>query len=92
LSHHFVHARFVITGKVQGVFFRASARTEAQRLGLRGHARNLPEGAVEVIASGDAEAVDAFETWLQEGPPLADVKGVERMSIDDEPVPGFRVF
>ncbi len=92
MSDEKVHARFLIIGKVQGVFYRASARSEAQRLGLRGHARNLPEGAVEVIASGAAQAVAAFEIWLQEGPPLAEVSSIERTPLNDEPAPGFRVF
>ena len=71
-------ARFRITGKVQGVFFRASTRTEAQRLGLRGHARNLPDGSVEVLAVGDADAIDALARWLRHGPPHARVDGVVR--------------
>ena len=61
-------ARFRITGKVQGVCFRAGTRTEAQRLGLRGHARNLADGRVEVLAVGDSEAIDALARWLQQGP------------------------
>ena len=71
-------ARFRVTGKVQGVFFRASTRTEAQRLGLRGHARNLPDGSVEVLAVGDGNAIDALARWLQHGPPQARVDEVVR--------------
>ena len=71
-------ARFRVTGKVQGVFFRASTRTEAQRLGLRGHARNLPDGSVEVLAVGDGNAIDALARWLQHGPPHARVDEVVR--------------
>jgi acylphosphatase len=52
-------ARFIVRGKVQGVWFRASTREQAARLGLDGHARNLGDGSVEVIAIGDAEALDA---------------------------------
>ena len=44
--------RFIISGRVQGVFFRASTREQAQRLGLRGHARNLPDGRVDVLVVG----------------------------------------
>ena len=57
-------ARFIVRGKVQGVWFRASTREQAERLGLDGHARNLGDGSVEVIAIGDAEALDALERWL----------------------------
>jgi acylphosphatase len=61
-------ARFIVRGKVQGVWFRASTREQAARLGLDGHARNLGDGSVEVIAIGDAEALDALERWLHVGP------------------------
>ena len=71
-------ARFIVTGKVQGVWFRASTRDEALRLGLRGHACNLADGSVEVLAVGDGEAIAALERWLHRGPPLARVAGVTR--------------
>ena len=72
-------ARFIVRGKVQGVWFRASTREQAERLGLRGHARNLADGSVEVIAVGDADAIDALERWLHVGPPLARVDSVLRL-------------
>lgn len=75
-------ARFVVTGRVQGVWFRASTRDEALRLGLTGHARNLADGGVEVLAVGDGEAVAALERWLHRGPPLARVAGVARFDAD----------
>ena len=55
-----IAARFLVSGKVQGVFFRASTCEQARRLGLRGHARNLPDGRVEVVSAGTEEAVDAL--------------------------------
>lgn len=76
-------ARFLVSGRVQGVAFRAHARAEALRLGLRGHARNLEDGRVDVLAMGDDAALEAFAAWLAKGPPLARVDGVERM-----PAPG----
>lgn len=75
-------ARFRIEGKVQGVFFRASTREQALRLGLRGHARNLADGAVEVVAAGDDAALDALQRWLHEGPPHARVDTVQREAFD----------
>lgn len=75
-------ARFLVAGRVQGVAFRAHARREAERLGLRGHARNLTDGRVEVIACGDAAAVDAFARWLAHGPPLARVDAVSREPVN----------
>lgn len=74
-------ALFIVRGKVQGVWFRASTRAQAERLGLAGHARNLVDGSVEVLAIGDAEAIDALERWLHAGPPLARVDGVLRSMV-----------
>ncbi|RME74896.1 MAG: acylphosphatase [Planctomycetota bacterium] len=69
------HAR--VFGRVQGVFFRASSAREAERLGLAGWVRNLPDGSVELWYEGPPEAVEAFERWLQVGPPLARVDRLE---------------
>ncbi|MGH8123512.1 MAG: acylphosphatase [Rudaea sp.] len=87
-------ARFIVSGSVQGVFFRASARAEAQRLGLCGHAKNLADGSVEVLVCGDAATLDALEEWLQDGPPLARVTGVGRSDVDNDAaaMTGFRVL
>jgi acylphosphatase len=68
--------RFLVIGKVQGVYFRHSARLEAQRLHIRGFARNLPDGSVEVLALGSAPAVDAMHEWLKQGPAQARVERV----------------
>ena len=54
----------VIGGRVQGVFYRATAARRAQELGISGHARNLPDGRVEVLACGEEPAVSAFVSWL----------------------------
>ena len=71
-------ARFLVSGKVQGVFYRASTRERALDLGLSGRATNLPDGRVDVIAEGDAVALDALEAWLRLGPPAARVDAVLR--------------
>lgn len=70
--------RFLVSGRVQGVFFRASTRERALALGLCGHAINLADGRVEVLAAGDARALDALEDWLWQGPPDAQVESVQR--------------
>jgi acylphosphatase len=75
-------ARFLVRGVVQGVFFRASTRAQAQRLGVRGHAVNLPDGRVEVLAIGPADAVEQLAQWLQHGPAHARVDAVEREPAD----------
>ena len=83
-------ARFFIEGRVQGVFFRASTKHEAQQLGLRGYARNLHDGRVEVLAVGDAEMLERLAEWLTHGPTHAQVKRVERIAADDgEAGPAF---
>lgn len=84
--------RVWISGRVQGVAFRAYTRVQAEALGLRGHARNLPDGRVEVLACGEEHALEALLRWLEVGPPAARVDSVrvEDASADDCP-PGFRV-
>lgn len=82
-------ARFLVSGVVQGVFYRASTRTQARQLGLTGHARNLSDGRVEVIAHGEPDALDALERWLWQGPPAAEVEGVERAPFDGEATRSF---
>lgn len=85
-------ARFLVSGRVQGVWFRASTRDQAQGLGLRGVARNLDDGRVEVLAFGPTKALDALECWLAIGPPQARVEKVLRGPLDGEPAgPGFSV-
>ena len=82
-------ARFLVSGRVQGVFFRASAREEALKLGLTGYAKNLPDGRVEVLAIGEASAVATLERWLAHGPPLAKVERVARQDAAVEVLEGF---
>ena len=83
--------RYLIVGKVQGVFFRQSTRIEAERLGLHGMARNLSNGSVEVLAHGDAAALDALRAWLAHGPDQACVSEVQEPKgeqMPQIPVPG----
>jgi acylphosphatase len=88
-----VTRRFRVTGKVQGVYFRQSTRREAERLGVRGVARNLPDGSVEVIAQGAHPAVDALREWLKSGPSTARVAGVQEIETSplDPPAASFSV-
>ena len=82
--------RFFVSGRVQGVYFRASTREAAMALGLRGYARNLDDGRVEVLALGDASALAQLETWLWRGPPLARVDSVHTVAASgDEAGDGF---
>ena len=70
-------ADLLISGRVQGVFYRASAQQEAMRLGLVGEVRNLPDGQVEAIVEGPKERVEEFIDWCRRGPPSADVENVQ---------------
>ena len=79
-------ARFIVSGRVQGVGFRFATRTQALALALRGHAINRVDGSVEVLAVGDAAALDALAAWLQRGPAHARVDAVERADLDAPPV------
>lgn len=72
-----VRAELLISGRVQGVFYRASVQQEAQRLGLCGEAGNLPDGRVEVTAEGPREAVEELIAWCRRGPPAAEVEKVD---------------
>ena len=73
---------FLISGKVQGVWFRASTRDEAIKLGLTGYAKNLPDGKVEVVACGEPSAIEKLEAWLWHGPEHANVE--EIIAIDHD--------
>jgi acylphosphatase len=66
-----------ISGRVQGVRFRASARDEAKRMGVSGWVRNLTDGSVEVFIQGQEEKLNSLLSWCYEGPPGASVTGVE---------------
>lgn len=80
-----------VTGRVQGVFFRQSARRQAETLGLTGWVRNLGDGRVEATAEGPAEAIAAWLDWCRQGPPAA---RVDELRIEDEAPAGeagFRV-
>jgi acylphosphatase len=74
--------RCLVSGRVQGVFYRASARTRAQELGVTGYARNLPDGRVEVLACGDPEAVASLCRWLWQGSPASHVTAIDESEVD----------
>lgn len=83
--------RFIVSGRVQGVGFRAATRARALELGLAGSAVNLADGSVAVEAVGAPEALDALQRWLRRGPPLARVAEVRCLPGDSEAAEGFVV-
>ncbi len=83
--------RCIVTGRVQGVWFRGSAQREALRVGVTGWALNRADGSVEVVAHGDDAAVDALVAWLHKGPRLARVDAVQVEPADDPHADDFSV-
>ena len=82
-------ARVVVTGRVQGVFFRAETRDRAASLSLTGWVRNNPDGSVEAVFEGDPERVESVVEWMRRGPGLAEVEDVQ---VDWEDPRGERGF
>ncbi|HEX7915017.1 acylphosphatase [Rudaea sp.] len=85
-------AKFLVRGRVQGVFFRASTRAQALALGLRGYAKNLADGSVEVLACGAEDALDRLQSWLRQGPPAARIDEVHRIDFDASEADGSGEF
>ena len=81
-----------VSGRVQGVFYRATCVRKAESLGLKGFARNLPDGRVEVLACGEQATVEQFIAWLWEGSPASKVTGVETTSCDASEAQRLTVF
>ncbi len=93
LDHHKPVRRIVrvrVSGRVQGVWFRAWTEQEARARGLDGWVRNRRDGVVEAVFAGPPEAVEDMVRVCHDGPPYARVAGVERRDIEDEPPPGFQ--
>jgi acylphosphatase len=76
MAEDLARVNIIVTGKVQGVFFRASALEKAQSLNLRGWVRNLPDSSVEVLAEGSRYALEDLVEWCRMGPPEATVQDV----------------
>lgn len=83
------HLDIIVSGKVQGVFYRASAQTVAGELGIRGFVRNEPDGSVFIAAEGRDELLERFVAWCHRGPARASVTGV---TIHEGPLAGYDDF
>ncbi len=81
--------RFVVSGQVQGVFYRASTETTARRLDLTGWVRNLADGSVELVACGEEAKLRELEQWLWQGPPHARVEQVTAQDVAVQAFTGF---
>jgi len=86
-----IRRRVVVSGRVQGVAFRASARREARAAGVAGFVRNLADGRVEAVLEGEPEAVAVVLAWCREGPSHARVDRVETHDEAPEGLSGFEI-
>jgi acylphosphatase len=84
--------RLVITGKVQGVFYRKSAKEKGCELKITGMVKNIAGGEVEIIASGTKEQLDNFIAWCKVGPPKAVVTKIQIQEQPFQPFSGFLII
>lgn len=84
-----IRRRLLVSGQVQGVFYRDSCRQQAEEKGIAGSARNLPDGKVEVVLEGDEDAVEQMTEWCRRGSDMARVDSVE---VQDEEPQGESAF
>lgn len=82
---------YLVSGQVQGVFYRASTESTARRLGLTGWVRNLPDGRVELVACGEETRLMDLERWLWQGPPHAHVEEVTARNVTAQVFTNFSV-
>lgn len=91
MAGSWVHFDIVVTGKVQGVWYRASAAEKAEELGLRGYAENRSDGSVHILVEGPPGSVDRFITWCRTGPPRAQVHLVRSIKGELAGAPDFQI-
>ena len=84
--------QITVHGQVQGVFFRASAQTQASELGITGWVRNLQDGTVEVYAEGNQNALDRFIEWCRKGPPSAKVSRCDLDWTAPKAISNFKIL
>lgn len=85
-------AHLIVSGRVQGVFFRANVRSKANELGLKDYAKNLENGNVEVVAQGDEDKIKELVDFIKKGPGVAEVKGVEINHRQPENFKNFEIL
>jgi len=86
--------QLIISGKVQGVFYRASAKKIADQMGVQGWIKNLANGNVEAVISGSEEQINQFIKWAWEGPPKSRVDHIDIHLVSDsiDTLPGFSIL
>jgi acylphosphatase len=84
--------KILVTGRVQGVYFRMFTQNKAKQFGIKGHARNLPDGRVEIIAEADHGSIEQLIKWCHKGPVTARVDHVEMTELEpDEVLTSFEI-
>ncbi len=83
--------RITVTGRVQGVFFRASTKTQADNLGLTGWVKNESDGSVMIEVAGDEKSIQNFIKWCHEGPPISRVDNVRLKEIPNQDFKDFKI-
>ena len=83
--------RIKVSGKVQGVFFRASTKGRAEELGIRGWVKNESDGSVLIEAEGEEESMNEFTNWCKAGPLMAKVENIETETIEIGNYSGFNI-
>lgn len=86
------HLNIHIYGLVQGIFFRASAKEQADKLGINGFAKNMPDGSVYIEAEGEKEKLDEFVNWCRKGPMMAKVDKIEIIEASVKKFKGFEAI
>jgi len=84
--------KIIITGRVQGVFFRYLAEKKAQELNIKGSVRNISDGKLEIIAKGEDENMQKFINWCKVGPEYARVEGITLENLPDRELHDFRIL
>ncbi|HET9747149.1 MAG TPA: acylphosphatase [Chitinophagaceae bacterium] len=84
--------RLIIKGKVQGVFYRATAKDVADLIGVKGWVKNLPNDDVEIMATAAEDVLQKFIAWCKEGPPKARVDDVAVEELSPEEFKGFKIM
>ncbi|MBI2559255.1 acylphosphatase [Candidatus Woesearchaeota archaeon] len=82
----------LVSGRVQGVFFRANVKNKASELGLKGYAKNLPDGNVEIVAEGDEDKIKDLIDFIKKGPGIASVTGVQVKHKGPENFKSFEII
>lgn len=87
-----IHREIIVRGKVQGVYYRATARSVGVRLGLTGTVKNDPDGSVRIVAEGAQPALDEFISWCRTGPTGATVTELDITEGPLENIDGFEIL